>query len=500
MTPSTWAGDPPVLAHLVATDADIGDHFGYSVTSGGGYLLVGAYADDETASNAGAAYVFDSSDGTFLAKLTAGDATVNDLLGLEVALYGSLALVGAPRYDAGIPFGEVGAVYVFDLNTGLEVTKLFASDGVGSHGFGGTIVVDGNYALIGDSSHDGLGVDAGAVYVFNLTTGQEERILFADDAEAHDLFGGCIDLEGDLAVISAHGDDDQGMEAGAAYLFDISTGQQLYKLHGSDIATAHEFGISVALSGNTVLVGADRHSHNFIKSGSVYVFDATTGLEVAELLPPSPQVGLGYGKHMVAEGPLALIDVPGSLSVRLLDLNTFQEIGSLIPSDPNAVSDFGRDLAIDGDRLVVGQPTLGCGVGSEGSTYLYDYTPPVASATSRNGNGINQIRLTSLSNPVLGLSWDADLDANGHAPGVASIVAYSGPATGPTLPGGELLIDTTTPQIAVLTLPHQGASVSFSFPIPNDARLCGLAASAQGLILGAPGYELTNAIDLILGL
>lgn len=121
-----------------------------------------------------------------------------------------------------------------------------------------------------------------------------------------------------------------------------------------------------------------------------------------------------------------------------------------------------------------------------------------ASALPRNGSGSNPSTLASVNPPRLGASWDTSLDCAAHAPGTALLVVFASPATGPLTSFGEILVGGSRLFRAVQ--PHAGSTAAFSQPVPADAALCGLQTSSQGLCFGAPGPQLSNALDLVLGL
>jgi len=160
---------------------------------------------------------------------------------------------------------------------------------------------------------------------------------------------------------------------------------------------------------------------------------------------------------------------------------------------------MGSAVAIDGTTALIGAPRDdGTGV-TTGAAYIY-FPAIQAGNISRNGSGINALRLTGASAPVLGGQWASDLDCSGHTPALAILELYSGASRGLVLRGGEVLVDLSSPFLTRVLSAHNGGNVQFSLPVPNDPALCGLAASAQGIVLGAPGYELSNALDLTVGL
>jgi hypothetical protein len=139
----------------------------------------------------------------------------------------------------------------------------------------------------------------------------------------------------------------------------------------------------------------------------------------------------------------------------------------------------------------------------DGFSALYGCCPSLvicdstASATPRNGTGVNPQSLASVSPPVLGGLWDVDLDCTAHAPGPAFLAVFDLPATGSLTAFGEVLVAGN--RLLRRTQPHVGSVASFSQDVPARLALCALQAHAQGACFGAPGPRLSNALDLLLG-
>ena len=106
----------------------------------------------------------------------------------------------------------------------------------------------------------------------------EDLKILASDGGADNEFGYFIAIDQGIIAVGAPSDDDNGINSGSAYLFDASTGAEIAKLLPSDGAAGDEFGFSIAIDGGIVAVGALRDDHNGNTSGSAYLFDASTGL------------------------------------------------------------------------------------------------------------------------------------------------------------------------------------------------------------------------------
>ncbi len=273
----------PLTGHqihkLVAGDAAMDDEFGTSVgiSIQNSTAIVGAPFDDHMAGvDAGSAYLFDTGNGSQQFKLTASDAGIGHEFGHSTAINATTAIVGAPLADAPIAVGS-GSAYLFDASTGMEQFKLSASDAAAFDQFGWSVASDGNYAIVGAPGKSGSALFAGAAYVYDVTTGQELFKLTASDATAVSLFGWSVDISGGMAVIGARLADNPGLGAtGAAYIFDMATGRELHKLRAADAAAVDSFGASVSISTffgpPEILVGAPGNNDNEANSGSAYQF------------------------------------------------------------------------------------------------------------------------------------------------------------------------------------------------------------------------------------
>ena len=228
-------------------------------------------------------YLFDVNTGEERFKLTPSDTLRIDVFfGVSVAIRGSTAIVGAYEDDTS---GTVsGSAYVFDVATGAQRHKLTATDAAPGDKFGTSVAISGNIAIVGASGDDDAGSDSGSAYLFNLTTGQQLHKLTALDAAARDEFGRSAGISGNTAIVGSFGDDHAGERSGSVYLFDVSTGEQRLKLTASDAAAGDWFGHSVGISGNTAIVGAFNDDDAGGNSGSAYVFiPEPTALTLATL-------------------------------------------------------------------------------------------------------------------------------------------------------------------------------------------------------------------------
>ena len=261
-------------AKLTAGDAAPGDQFGFNVGISSETVVVGAVSDDTIT---GSAYVFVRSGTSWSQqqKLTASDAAVGDLFGWAVTIGGDTVVAGAPGDNT-----AAGSAYVF-VRSGTswsQQAKLTASDAAAGDSFGRNAVgISGDTLVVGAPFDDtGAGSDAGSAYVFvrSGTSWSQQQKLTAGDAAAGDTFGISVGISVDTVVIGARLDDDGGNGSGSAYVFTRSgtSWSQQQKLTASDAAAGDGFGFSVSISGNTVVAGAVLDDDGGSNSGSAYVF------------------------------------------------------------------------------------------------------------------------------------------------------------------------------------------------------------------------------------
>lgn len=318
-------GLPTESATLVPRDHDPGDRFGTSVALADGSALVGTPQDeDPNGSMGGAAYVFEEATGGWRqqAKLAAPDGDAFDRFGSSVALADDTALVGASGADD--PNGEnAGAVYVFDrTGDGWESgAKLAADDGDTADTFGASLAFANDTAVVGaPTDEDPNGIDAGTTYVFERSGdrwSQRGTLAPADGAE-HDAFGTTVALAGDTAVVGAPGPGSSPeANPGSAYVFDRTNDGWTRRatLAPDDGNAGDKFGTGVGIADGIVLIGApqDEDSNGEI-GGSAYVFSRSNGewTREATIRPADGDARDRFGRAITVTGDTALISAKGA--------------------------------------------------------------------------------------------------------------------------------------------------------------------------------------------
>ena len=213
------------------------------------------------------------------AKLTAVDAAPYDYFGASVSIAGDYAVVGAfGNEDNG---SDSGSAYIFMNNhngSWSQQDKLTAEDAAADDYFGASVSIDGDHVVVGAHYDGDNGSYSGSAYIFvnnhNGSWSQQAK-LTAVDGEAYDEFGSSVSIDGDHVVVGAQYDRDNGSNSGSAYIFvknDNGSWSQQDKLTAEDAAAGDQFGTSVSINGDHAVVGAHQDDDNGSKSGSAYIF------------------------------------------------------------------------------------------------------------------------------------------------------------------------------------------------------------------------------------
>jgi hypothetical protein len=309
LTPSPAAGQcEPELVETFTTD-DLHDQFGSAVAIDRDLMVIGASYDHQAAPYAGALYVYRATGDSWVLqqKITASIAKKNDLLGSAVAASGDLIVAGAPGDD-----GFRGAVYVFQLQMGVwtQVAKLVAPDLEEKSQFGDSValsVTDAGPVLAGGAHAWWPNVEGfGAVHVYRRTAEvwEWEAELAPADGEPHRGFGLSVDLDGNQVFVGSP------LSPSAVYVFSHSGGDWIENciLVPLDPFQGQFFGADVDVDGKTAVVGTWAYGEFEPLPGAAYVFGAAGG-EWSQIAKLTPSDGMDeeFGIKVALEGDTAVV-------------------------------------------------------------------------------------------------------------------------------------------------------------------------------------------------
>jgi hypothetical protein len=308
-------------------------------------------------------------------ELHADVATAGDSLGSSVAIDGDTAVIGAPW---------VGSAYVFVRSAGVweRQAKLLPNDGnPGGASFGSPVAVDGNTVVVGRFADNENGPGSGSAYVFVRSAGvwTQQGKLLADDGATGDRFGSSVAVDGDTVLVGAPRDDDGGRASGSAYVFVRSGTEwtQSAKLHADDASPGDFFGRSLALDDQTAVIAGDVNF--FLSSPSaVYVFvrSDVTWHQQAKLSADDSVGPDNFGSSASVDGDTSVIGASLNSSAYVFERHggVWTQRAVLRP-DGRPSRYFGQAVAMDGDRVLVGANDFECDEGPDslslGSAYVF---------------------------------------------------------------------------------------------------------------------------------
>jgi len=230
-------------------------------------------------------------DGGLLQTFNNPTPEIGEQFGISVSINGNNVLVGATFDDTGGAFS--GTAYLYDSTTGNPLQTIPNPTPESSDKFGESVSIDGNNVLVGAIGDNTGAVSAGSAYLFDATTGNLLQTFNNPTPITDDLFGTSVSIDGNNVLVGAFGDDTGASNAGSAYLFDITTCDddtsnggtasdgiceaETQIFNNPTPETGGQFGESVSIDGNNVLVGAIGDDAGASNAGSAYLFDATTG-------------------------------------------------------------------------------------------------------------------------------------------------------------------------------------------------------------------------------
>lgn len=396
------------VANLSVTDGEVDDNFGIDVAISNDTIAVGALSGGTSNNNEGAAYVFERNQlgfeaWGFVKKLVASDGVNNDNFGVSVAIDNDTVIVGARDKD-----NLTGGAYFYSRNLGGadnwgESKKLTHSNPQSDDRFGFSVDICGNTAVVG-ANRDSLNNDSdreGSALIFrtdNVNWNEVKRQTSSDGTD-FDQFGNAVAIYGDTIVIGASNDQiNTATFQGSAYIFTrnkdgADVWGQVAKLVASDGQAGDEFGHSVAICGDTVIIGAYKHDigGSNTDQGAAYIFQRNQGGadswgEVTKITSISGTTGDEFGVSVSISGDTAIVganrdEISGQTaqgSAHIFNRNqggadNWGGVKLLVASDGTGGDQFGTSVGISGDTAIVGSPFKDDGTtSSAGAAYIFE--------------------------------------------------------------------------------------------------------------------------------
>ncbi len=373
---------------ITASDGESGDWFGKSVSISGDYAIVGAYGDDVNGTISGSAYIFKRDNGNWVEhqKLIASDGEPGDKFGRSVGISNNFLIIGASGdNDSG------GSAYVFIRNDTIwnEQAKLIPDDSDPDDGFGYSVSITGEYAIIGALWDEDNGENSGSAYIFkreNTSWYQQIKIL-PSDGNIDDYFGKSVSISGNHSIIGASGDDDNGDESGSAYIY-YRNGLNWYqqeKITPLDGYSWDLFGYSVSISGDFVIIGSKWADFYENCSGAAYIFNREyeDWIQQTILFDSESNEGDVLGWSTAISGDYAIIGAPGvddngedsgSVYIFERDNQGWNLVVQIIAFDGSTLDCFGKSVSISDTFAIVGAYNDDDNGENSGSAYIYDFS------------------------------------------------------------------------------------------------------------------------------
>ncbi|MEM1098714.1 MAG: hypothetical protein AAGH92_07990 [Planctomycetota bacterium] len=355
-----------VKAELIISDFD-----GYltpeSVALEGRTLAIGQIPINRQTDFNGSVNLYDVATGARFDEIIAPETTDVESFGHSVAMSNSRVLVGSPSPFSRFQANSPGSAYVFDAS--LQMTqRLVPIDGETADRFGDDVDIDGSVAIVGSSANNRRVAgeqfleSVGSVYLFDIDSGLQLRKISNPEPQEFDGFGYSVAISGERIIVGTRRDDGPG----AAYLYDHTTGDMIARLQVEDQAGNVYTNYQVDIHGDIAIVSAGYEVQDGLTiSGRATLFDARDGSKISDLIPES-ETAIGFGADVAIDGQTAVVGAQFEMTAGaayFFDLNTFEQISRVTPSDELGPYLFGSSVAIDDRNAVVGN--------NNGKVYLY---------------------------------------------------------------------------------------------------------------------------------
>lgn len=365
---------------LVSPTPTANDEFGYSVAMTDSYALVGAHQADHRGSDSGAAYLYSRNADTwqYQQTLSAGDGKSLDNFGHALTVTDSLAVVSALLGD-GVT-ADTGAVYVYRRNgsTWTEQQKIIADDGEAGDEFGWVLKAQGDYLFVGADEDD----NTGSVYIFKFNGTQYQQIQKLQPALSRgSRFGRSLSIFNMTLMVGTPGDDTNGEDAGAVYVYQQSgdTWVLKSKLIASDGTPGDRFGRSIAFNQRYAIISAVYDDMLGSYAGSAYVFELVNGVwtERQKLTGSDTDDQDRFGHTVGLQGDYVMIGAYGSKETGAAYVykhtdNNWVQVNRLQPADARARDRLGSEGQMTDTFIITGAREHDSGAANAGAVYIFN--------------------------------------------------------------------------------------------------------------------------------
>ncbi len=340
------------------------DEYGRTIAIDGDTLVIGAQLDDSCGVNSnfgsGTVYVYDIRSGKQLFQLSGLVQESYTRFGVDLEITDQYIVVASNR---GRLNSRNGAVYVFDRFSGSLIRTIQPEQENGFDYFGSSIDIDQGLLAVGAPWYSVDHNEEGAAYVFDLKSGQQLSICVADDRDTGDNLGTDVSIHN--GIVAAGAPDASGIvnREGAVYLFDAFTGEQVTKINaGKNWTQGGGFGESIIQSDDYLIIGAPSQNTAGIGAGSVFVFDANTLMLIEEITSPWAEFSDHFGNSLARWDDQLLIGMERRVfsdggrppNALIYDLSTFEVVHELVPSRGSELAGFGSGVAMNNRYALVG--------------------------------------------------------------------------------------------------------------------------------------------------
>ncbi len=425
------------LLRTIPDDVQGGDETGTGVALKGRVAAVSAWLQDSAGTDSGSIYVYRLLDNgwTPWQKLIPSDLHANDRLGWAMAIDDTRIAIGAHLADAA--GADSGAVFTYRLedDSWVEEQKIVPWDGGPGDRFGSAIALDGEWLVAGSFYHDGRGADAGAAYVYRFdgTSWQNFQKLEPAQIESYDWTGRAVCVQGATIGVGVPHSDAAGYDAGAVVIYAFNGASWIESATLAPPATTQqfEFGMALDLEDDTLVVGAPS-IYAAPATGSVYVFRRAGGgwLLDQELPDPSVIPGGRYGLTVAVSRDKLVVGAQrddfgapesGSATVFTRTAGAWSLTDRLLGSGSGPGSMFGHSVAIEGNHVLAGARRDDAVDTDTGAFYIFHLNEDC------DGNG--QLDVCDLADGL-----DADCDGNAVLDGCDIAFGFSDDCNGNAVP------------------------------------------------------------------